>query len=141
MSNLSPFHPVVLALIGGVLIGAAAWLLWASIGRVAGVSGVAASALVSPRQEPWRWAFLLPLVVVGGAALWWLPLPTPVQRGNGLLIAAGALVGVGTVLANGCTSGHGVCGLGRLSRRSMVAVAVFMGSGMLTASAIYLIAK
>jgi uncharacterized membrane protein YedE/YeeE len=80
------------------------------------------------------------LVVVGGVALFLYPLPTPVQRSPWLLILSGALVGVGTVLANGCTSGHGVCGLARRSPRSMAAVGVFMGTGMLTASAIYLIA-
>ncbi len=141
MNFLLSLHPSLHALLGGVLIGLAAWLLWASIGRIAGVSGIAASALATPKQEPWRWAFLAALVVVGGAALWWMPLPTPIQRGNGLLIFSGVLVGVGTVLANGCTSGHGVCGLGRLSRRSMVAVGVFMGAGIFTASALYLIAR
>jgi uncharacterized protein len=122
-------------LVGGVLIGVASWLLLASLGRVAGISGIAAGALVPsevPRDNAWRWAFIAGLVIGGAVLTWWLAPPLMAPRSGGLLIAAGLLVGLGTVLGSGCTSGHGVCGLGRLSPRSLVAVPVFMGMGMLT---------
>jgi uncharacterized membrane protein YedE/YeeE len=144
------WNPALQALGGGVLIGLAAWLLLASIGRIAGISGIVAASLpgisssepargaststsASAQASYWRWFFILGLVLGGlvFAQMW----PEAIGKSNAstpMLIVAGLLVGVGTVLGSGCTSGHGVCGLGRLSLRSLVAVLVFMGTGMLT---------
>jgi uncharacterized protein len=133
------------ALGGGILIGLASWLLLASLGRVAGISGIAASALSpaasdSSPDRAWRWAFLAGLVLGGAATTAWLHPAMVSTRPLPLLIAAGLLVGVGTVVGSGCTSGHGVCGLGRRSARSLVATLVFMATGFATVFAIYLIA-
>lgn len=123
------------ALGGGVLIGLAATLLLWVNGRVAGVSGIVAGVLFPRRAEvAWRLAFLAGLVLAGGAAIALLPgIATP-RTGfpPALLVVAGLLVGFGASLGNGCTSGHGVCGLGRLSKRSLVAVATFMATAMVT---------
>ena len=120
------------ALIGGALIGLAATVLYAMLGRIAGISGVFNSALDDKADRGWRIAFLFGLVA---AATAWL-LGTGVAPRSGFplpwLIAAGLLVGFGTRLGNGCTSGHGICGLARLSKRSLVAVLVFMGAGFAT---------
>lgn len=128
------------ALAGGGLIGAAAVLLLAANGRVAGISGITATALHRPvREQRWRWAFLAGLMLAAAAVLWWQSAPAQPPRAllrDALpawqLVAAGLLVGFGTRLGSGCTSGHGVCGLGRGSRRSLLAVLVFMGCAMLT---------
>lgn len=128
------------AVAGGALIGGAAVLLLATLGRVAGISGIAAGTLTAPQGDRrWRWAFLLGLVFAAGAVLYWQAAPGQPPRGllrDALpawqLLAAGLLVGVGTRLGQGCTSGHGVCGLGRGARRSLVAVLVFMACAMLT---------
>jgi uncharacterized membrane protein YedE/YeeE len=121
-------------LLGGVLIGCAAVLLLWSIGRIAGVSGIAGGALEGARGDrAWRIAFLAGMMLAGALALQYLPAPSRVQTGPTLhLLAAGLLVGFGTRLGNGCTSGHGVCGLGRYSRRSLAAVVTFMGFAMAT---------
>jgi uncharacterized membrane protein YedE/YeeE len=123
------------ALLGGVLIGlAASLLLWLN-GRVAGVSGIL-NGVVFPKSHDtaWRVAFLLGLIVAGGLYMSSVPgasLPrTDFSRAG--LIAAGLLVGFGTRMGNGCTSGHGVCGLGRLSLRSLVAVITFMATAIAT---------
>lgn len=121
------------ALSGGVLIGAASWILLAGAGRVSGVSSITSGVLTTHRQSsPWRWAFLFGLVGGGAFFGWLLNAPHPETRSALLLVPAGLLVGFGTVLGSGCTSGHGVCGLGRRSRRSLVAVLVFMGTGIAT---------
>ena len=130
-------HPFLQAAVGGVLIGLASWLLLASLGRVAGISGIAAGALVQPLGAPagerlWRWAFVAGLVVAGGVAAALLNTPTIATRPWPLLVVAGLLVGFGTVLGSGCTSGHGVCGLGRRSVRSLVATLCFMSAGAVT---------
>ncbi len=122
---------------GGVLIGLASWLLLAAIGRVAGISGIVASALVPTKNEKtidglWRWVFVIGLVVGGGLTSLWIETPSVVTRPVWLLVTAGLLVGVGTVVGSGCTSGHGVCGIGRRSMRSLVATLVFMAAGALT---------
>ncbi|WP_310155059.1 YeeE/YedE family protein [Luteimonas sp. 3794] len=120
---------------GGVLIGLAATLLLWLNGRVAGVSGILAGVLFPRRGEvAWRIAFLLGLVAAGGVAVMLLPgIATPRSGFPPLtLVAAGLLVGFGTSLGSGCTSGHGVCGLGRLAPRSLAAVLTFMVTAMVT---------
>ena len=126
-------HPFLQAAAGGILIGLASWLLLASLGRVAGISGIVSGALVPQAGETaWRWAFVLGLVLGGAATFaWWQP-PAIATRPSLLLAFAGLLVGFGTVMGSGCTSGHGVCGLGRRSARSLAATAAFMGGGFVT---------
>jgi len=125
------FTPVA-SLVGGVLIGlASVWLLAAS-GRIAGISGILHGLFAQPPGDrSWRVWFIVGLVAAGFA---WhaLVAPAPVREGFGLgwAAAAGLLVGFGTRVGGGCTSGHGVCGLGRFSLRSLVAVMVFMATGM-----------
>ncbi|WP_404541729.1 YeeE/YedE family protein [Dyella agri] len=121
------------ALGGGVLIGLASLLLLAALGRIAGISGIAA-ALLPPRRGDiaWRLAFVLGLP--SGAALWMLGeggAPLASHAPPWQLALAGLLVGVGTRIGSGCTSGHGVCGLGRFSLRSLAAVLTFMLTAML----------
>ncbi|OEZ88072.1 MULTISPECIES: YeeE/YedE family protein [unclassified Janthinobacterium] len=122
------------ALAGGMLIGLAAALLILFNGRIAGISGIV-GGLLRPRSGDlgWRIAFLAGLI--GTPLLWqlWRALP-PVQIDGGTpaLIAAGLLVGVGVRYGAGCTSGHGVCGLSRLSPRSLAATCAFMAAGFLT---------
>ena len=125
------FTPVT-ALIGGVLIGLAATLLYAGIGRIAGISGIVNNALEQRTGHSWQLAFIAGLIVAAGA--WLIGSGAAPRIGFPLpwLIVAGLLVGFGTRLGNGCTSGHGICGLARLSKRSLLAVLVFMGSGILT---------
>lgn len=131
MENFTP----VPALVGGLMIGgAAAILLWLN-GRIAGVSGIAWTLLERPRGESgWRLAFLLGLVL--GAVLYRLAsgdtLVPDIQASWAVLIAGGMLVGFGTRVGGGCTSGHGVCGLARLSPRSLAATLTFMVSAMAT---------
>lgn len=131
--DLSAFTPWS-ALAGGLLIGlAAALLLWFN-GRVAGISGIVGALLQPLRGEvAWRIAFIAGLV--GAPLLYALlaALPVPrIEAGTPALIVAGLLVGVGTRYGAGCTSGHGVCGLSRLSPRSAVATAAFMAAGFAT---------
>ena len=129
---LANLHPYFTAGLGGILIGLASWLLWWGLGRIAGVSGIASEVIASPVQaDSWRWAFLAGLILGGCLLGQGLEIPTLPERPLYLLIPAGLLVGFGTVWGSGCTSGHGVCGLGRLSDRSLVAVGVFMATGML----------
>ena len=121
------------ALGGGILIGLASLLLLAALGRIAGISGIAA-ALLPPRRGDvaWRLAFVLGLP--SGAALWMLGQDNTALASHAppwQLALAGLLVGVGTRIGSGCTSGHGVCGLGRFSPRSLAAVLTFMLAAML----------
>ena len=124
---------VVHALIGGVLIGIAAAIALVVHGRIAGISGTLGRALERDGGEPFRIPFLLGLIGTGLAVSVIAPaaIGAPVSRMSTLAIA-GLLVGLGTTLANGCTSGHGVCGIARLSRRSLVAVGTFMATAMIT---------
>ena len=126
-------HPFLQSLIGGGLIGLAAAGLLLFHGRIAGISGILFNA-ASLQPGLWRWAFLGGLVAVGVVARFSGMEASPELAASGLpvLAAAGLLVGVGTQIGNGCTSGHGVCGLSRLSPRSMVATATFMGVAGLT---------
>ena len=122
------------AIAGGLLIGlAAAWLILAD-GRVLGASGVL-GGLLPPRERDWGWrvALLAGLVAAPLIARLILHKPAPVIEANAAtLIAGGLLVGFGTRLGAGCTSGHGVCGLARLSPRSLAATLAFMAAGFLT---------
>ncbi len=143
---MESFSPLTAAL-GGILIGLASAVLWLGNGRIAGISGIFGQLLPPAQTVVWRLVFLVALVAataltarafpqigVGGVepaqlaappAAW--SVPTPIW-----LIAAGLLTGFGTKIGNGCTSGHGVCGLARLSFRSLVAVAVFFSVAILT---------
>lgn len=129
------FTPLA-SLVGGALIGAAAVLLMASTGRIAGISGIL-SRLLPPygdRGFDGRLAFVLGLVlapVLAWLATGNLPAPT-IEAGPALLVVAGLLVGFGSVWGYGCTSGHGVCGLARLSARSLIATLVFMATAVAT---------
>ena len=125
----------MLALAGGVLIGLSATLLLWLDGRVAGVSGIFNGVLFpAPGDVTWRLAFLVGLVAAAGLYMAFVP-GAPVPRGDfprvGLVVA-GVLVGFGTRMGNGCTSGHGVCGIARLSPRSIAAVLVFMATAIAT---------
>ena len=123
------------ALIGGALIGLSAALLWWLDGRVAGVSGIMHVLLeFRPGQVAWRLLFLAGLLIGTGLWLWLTPPAFTARSGFSLPLLAGAgfLVGAGTLAAGGCTSGHGVCGLGNLSVRSLVAVLTFMGAAGIT---------
>jgi uncharacterized protein len=122
------------ALCGGLLIGAASSLLLLTHGRIAGISGVIGSML-SPttNDRGWQLAFVSGLLATGALAAIVAPASVgPAVRSYPVMIVAGLLVGFGTRLGGGCTSGHGVCGLGRLSTRSLAAVATFMVTGALT---------
>ncbi|CUI33484.1 MULTISPECIES: YeeE/YedE family protein [Achromobacter] len=115
---------------GGLLIGAAAVMLMAGAGRIAGISGILGGLLPMQRDSVWRLAFLLGLCAAPWLYQLGAALPAMVvQASTPRLIVAGLLVGIGTRYASGCTSGHGVCGLSRGSRRSFVATALFMAAG------------
>jgi uncharacterized membrane protein YedE/YeeE len=126
------FSPISAA-IGGVLIGIASVALMSINGRIAGISGILAG-IFTPRSPdtPWRMAFLLGLLLAPLAYRWLVPapLPTPtIDASYPTLVVAGLLVGVGTRYGAGCTSGHGICGLSRLSVRSLIATLCFMLAG------------
>jgi uncharacterized membrane protein YedE/YeeE len=130
---------LVRAVLGGALIGAAATIYWRANGRVAGVSGVLSGALLSRGDRGVALAFLLGLVAAGALGASFLGARALASAGSGgspgelpILAAAGLIVGFGTRLGGGCTSGHGVCGLARLSRRSLVATVTFIATGALT---------
>ena len=139
---MDSFTPIP-ALVGGILIGLASAVLWLGNGRIAGISGIFGQLLPPARTVVWRIVFLVALVAATFATAQLLPglgsapqmvtapaasgIPTPVW-----IVIAGLLTGIGTKIGNGCTSGHGICGLARLSRRSMVAVAVFFGVAIVT---------
>mgnify|MGYP000535924996 CR=1 FL=1 len=132
------FTPVT-AFTGGLLIGVAAAILILFNGRIAGVSGILGRLLQSwGKESPWSLMFVLGLVL----APWFYSLAAPlpevqIEAGHVRLIIAGLLVGIGTRLASGCTSGHGVCGLSRLSVRSLAATITFMLAGIVTVSIVH----
>ncbi len=131
-----PSPSILSSLLGGALIGTSALLLLWLYGRVAGVSGIVGGLLGASRGDrAWRAAFLGGLLLGGLVLRVFAPatLPTTLPDRWCVLVLAGALVGLGASRANGCTSGHGVCGLGRRSLRSLVAVATFLTTGALTA--------
>lgn len=122
------------ALYGGLLIGLATSILILFNGKIAGISGILGS-LLTPQQSSvtWRVLFLTGLIISPLVYRYFGQLPTiTIKADSNLLIIAGLLVGFGTRLGNGCTSGHGVCGVARLSIRSMVATLIFILAGMLT---------
>ena len=131
MENFTPIS----ALIGGALIGLSATLLLLFNGRIAGISGIL-NAFINPREPEtgWRGLFLLGLILGAGAYVWTQPgaAPAMAQIPLWVLVLAGLLVGVGTRMGSGCTSGHGVCGLARFSLRSLVATSLFMATGVAT---------
>jgi uncharacterized membrane protein YedE/YeeE len=122
------------SLAGGIAIGIAAAMFILLNGRIAGISGVLGGLLAPARGDvSWRVAFIAGLV--GAPLLYALAadLPTPrIDAGYGALVAAGLLVGFGTGYGSGCTSGHGVCGISRLSPRSLAATGAFMAAGFVT---------
>lgn len=131
MENFTP----VSSTIGGVILGLGAALMLWGLGRIAGISGVFGGLLLPRRAEvPWRLAFVLGLV--SGGALMFHVAPDlfalSVDRPLVTVVSAGLLVGFGTRMSSGCTSGHGVCGISRLSPRSIVATVTFMATGILT---------
>lgn len=131
MVDWQSFTPI--SLVGGLVIGVAASLLLIGIGRIAGVSGITASVVRVKGVEPWQMLFLLGLIISPLIYQFIAPLPKiEVTSSIPVLIIAGLLVGVGTQLGSGCTSGHGICGLARFSKRSMVAVITFMATGIIT---------
>ena len=129
-ANFTPWA----SLAGGALIGLAAALFVLFNGRIAGISGILGGLLQWPKGDiAWRVAFLLGLLAAPAAYGLYAPLPTvQVDAGTATLVVAGLLVGIGTRYGAGCTSGHGVCGLSRLSPRSLVATAAFMAAGFVT---------
>jgi uncharacterized protein len=133
---------ILWATLGGGLIGlAASWLLLAN-GRATGISGIVGGLLGAWNADStWRLSFLLGLMAGGGVLMATLPeaIGAPAGRSLVAVAAAGALVGYGTRLGSGCTSGHGVCGLTRFSPRSLVATLTFMGTGFVTATLLGLI--
>ena len=132
---MTSFTPLA-SLAGGALIGVAAVLLMALHGRIAGVTGIA-SGLLPPAPAPdWTWRLAFLAGMVASPLLYRLaagqPIEIEVAASSGLLLLSGAIVGVGVTYGSGCTSGHGVCGLARLSGRSIVAVLTFMASAAAT---------
>ena len=131
MENFTP----VSALVGGCLIGLGAAILLLANGRIAGISGIVGGMLRKPTQDlAWRGLFVAGLLT--GALVYRIAAPPDFSvhfdAGIGTIAAAGVLVGFGTRYGSGCTSGHGVCGIGRLSVRSLVATTLFMSAAILT---------
>lgn len=127
--------PFTLAILGGVLIGLASALLLLFNGRIAGVSGIVGGLIRAGQSDKaWRFAFVLGLLIAGSAVRILKPELIETDRviNPVLIIVAGLLVGYGTAMGSGCTSGHGICGIGRFSVRSLIATLVFIGVGMLT---------
>jgi uncharacterized membrane protein YedE/YeeE len=133
MENFTPWS----ALAGGLLIGAAAALLLWLNGRIAGISNIA-SGLLPWRKDDVAWRLVFLAGLVAGAGFYYLfqgPAPLPRAGFPGWLLAvAGLLVGFGTSFGSGCTSGHGICGLARLSERSLLATGIFLVTGIVAAS-------
>lgn len=131
MSTFAHFSPWT-SLAGGLMIGVAVSILILFNGRIAGISGIVGSLFKPAKNEmAWRWAFILGLIIA--PTIYGLLTVMPeveVSASYWQLILAGLLVGIGTRYASGCTSGHGICGIARLSRRSITATLLFMASGM-----------
>ena len=123
------------SLFGGVLLGISATLLLLMNGKIAGISGIL-TGLLTPKSKDYSWRVLFFIGMIAGGwgavSLLELQIPTMLTSNTTILAIAGLLVGIGTRLGNGCTSGHGICGIGRLSTRSIVATIVFMTVAALT---------
>lgn len=134
MAGFDPYS----ALVGGALIGLAAVLLMMLSGRIAGVSGILGGVLTAPASDRgWRFAFIAGLIaapVIAGVL--GRPMASPVMPGWLAIVAGGLLVGFGARMGGGCTSGHGVCGISRLSTRSVVATVVFMATAAITVAVV-----
>lgn len=133
MENFTPYS----SLLGGILIGLSATVMLILHGRVAGITGIVSGALdpqTAPAERIWRVLFVLGLLFGALALHPLLPgrFALGVDRSTQILVLSGILVGVGTRLGSGCTSGHGVCGISRGSRRSFAATATFVTAGALT---------
>jgi uncharacterized membrane protein YedE/YeeE len=128
---------VLAPLAGGALIGAAASLLLIASGQIAGISGILGDLMVHRGGRRWRLAFVAAMLATGAlaAALWPRAIGTPAAP-TPAIVVAGLLVGFGTRLGGGCTSGHGVCGLSRRSGRSLVATLTFIAAGVLTVAVV-----
>jgi uncharacterized membrane protein YedE/YeeE len=131
---MAHFTPIA-SLVGGMLIGLSASLLLLCDGKIAGISGIVAGMLSPQKNDTW-WRIIFVIGLLTGGLLLALLAPQTLAiataRSPAALILAGLLVGFGTRLANGCTSGHGVCGLSRGSKRSLIATAAFMATGAAT---------
>ncbi|EHK2921796.1 YeeE/YedE family protein [Vibrio parahaemolyticus] len=131
MLNVIPWE----SLFGGILLGISATILLLVNGKIAGISGIM-NGIMSPKKGDYSWRLLFAVGMIAGGLISILMLgvavPSTANLSLGMVIAAGLLVGIGTRLGNGCTSGHGICGMGRLSKRSIVATCVFMGVAGLT---------
>jgi len=121
-----------MSLLGGLLIGTASALFILENGRIAGISGILGGVLRTTADDVvWRLAFILGLIMAAPLlAVFVAPVVPTIDASPTTLVTAGALVGIGTRYGGGCTSGHGICGLSRLSPRSLIATLAFMGSGM-----------
>ncbi len=133
---MTPFTPLA-GLAGGLLIGLSAIVLMASHGRVAGLSGIFSGLLTGRFDGEFRWRAIFIAGLLAGAALtgyggWFDVASLSFSGGPAVTVAAGLLVGSGTALGSGCTSGHGICGLSRLSLRSLAATSTFMAVAMAT---------
>ncbi|MGR5231582.1 YeeE/YedE family protein [Vibrio rotiferianus] len=131
MLNVIPWE----SLFGGILLGVSATILLLVNGKIAGISGIM-NGIMSPKKGDYSWRLLFAVGMIAGGLISVLMLgiavPSTANLSLGMVIAAGLLVGIGTRLGNGCTSGHGICGIGRLSKRSIVATCVFMAVAGLT---------
>lgn len=140
-NGIMNLHPYMLGFVGGLLIGLAASLLLVFSGKIAGVSGILYRSFLRIKGDfAWRISFLCGLILGGGVlfriheeSFDWKPAETSLP----LLVVAGLLVGYGSVLGNGCTSGHGVCGLSRFSMRSFIATITFIALGILSVRLIH----
>lgn len=133
---MSPEFSPLSSGLGGALIGLAASAMLLLEGRIAGISGIVGGLFPPTAGDTrWRLALLAGLLTAGIGAAWFVPdrLEVGIARSPGIILLSGLLVGFGTRLGNGCTSGHGVCGLSRLSARSLASVATFMTVGMVVA--------
>ncbi|EPW6850577.1 YeeE/YedE family protein [Vibrio parahaemolyticus] len=131
MLNVIPWE----SLFGGILLGISATILLLVNGKIAGISGIM-NGIMSPKKGDYSWRLLFAVGMIAGGLISVLVLgvaaPSTANLSLGMVIAAGLLVGIGTRLGNGCTSGHGICGMSRLSKRSIVATCVFMSVAGLT---------
>ncbi len=132
MENFTPY----LSLAGGVLIGISASILMYLNGRIAGISGIVAGVFnaASITEKAWRLAFVIGLVIGGAIYMHFFPIAIAAREfmSTKLLIVGGLVIGFGTAMGSGCTSGHGICGVSRFSLRSLVATATFLLSGIVT---------